>query len=639
MKSAALRLSLLLFLLLTLVACASSDEPQPLVNRRDGDITILKNGDIEVIETWEVAFPGATFTRAFRTIPLREGTAVINWQVFEGEERYRQNSSQRKYTFDILQEDDAVTVNWYYPPSINRTRTFQLHYTIQDALFVYPEGDQIFLKFIEADRGYTINAARVTVHLPQRFASDQLLAETYLNRNPGQGARIIDGQTVEFTGGPFAPGEEWEIRAQFPQGAVATSVQPWQVIYDNQPMYNLISLFAALIIGIIGFAGLYLLWDMFGRDKPVGKIARYYTRPPDDTPPGMVGILIDESADLRDIIATIIDLARRGYIRITELTGTSMLGSNDFAFVRTGKDESTLRPFEQRIIQVVFGTLEKQFVSNLRDQFHLSIPHLKQCLYDEAIRNGYFSRNPQSVRHWFATIGVILVAITGISGAVGYYFLAPYAPYSIVAFITAGLVAVSMLILSPFMPKKTVRGATVVAKWQAFKRFLQHIERYTQVADARDQFDLYLPYAIAFGLERSLVEKFAQVNTPAPDWYDPAPFVLGGYAGAHIATTRGGDFDGGVLPTGGSLPSLDNMAQNLGTTLDAISMDFFNMLDTTASALTSQVSAFDAGLGEEGLLSRIGSDGNDDGGIFGGGGFGGGDFGGGGFGGGSSGFG
>lgn len=638
MKSAVLRLSLLLFLLLTLVACASSDEPQPLVNRRDGDITILKNGDIEVVETWEVAFPGATFTRAFRTIPLREGTAVINWQVFEGEERYRQNSSQRKYTFDILQEDDAVTVNWYYPPSINRTRTFQLHYTIQNALFVYPEGDQIFLKFIEADRGYTINASRVTVHLPQRFAAEQLLAETYLNRNPTQGARIIDGQTVEFTGGPFAPGEEWEIRAQFPQGAVATSVQPWQVIYDNQPMYNLISLFAALVIGIVGFAGLFLLWDMFGRDKPVGKVARYYTRPPDDTPPGMVGILIDESADLRDIIATIIDLARRGYIRITELTGTSMLGSNDFAFVRTGKDESTLRPFEQRIIQVVFGTLEKQFVSNLRDQFHLSIPHLKQCLYDEAIRNGYFSRNPQSVRHWFATIGVILVAITGIGGAVGYYFLAPYAPYSIVAFITAGLVAVSMLILSPFMPKKTVRGATVVAKWRAFKRFLQHIERYTQVADARDQFDLYLPYAIAFGLERSLVEKFAQVNTPAPDWYDPAPFVLGAYAGAHIATTGGGDFDGGGLPTGDSLPSLDNMAQNLGTTLDAISMDFFNMLDTTASAFTSQVSAFDAGSGEEGLLSWIGGDG-DDGGVFGGGDFGGGDFGGGGFGGGSSGFG
>lgn len=639
MKSAALRLSLLLFLLLTLVACTASDEPQPLVNRRDGDITILKNGDIEVVETWEVAFPGATFTRAFRTIPLREGTAVTNWQVFEGEERYRQNSSQRKYTFDILQEDDAVTVNWYYPPSINRTRTFQLHYTIQNALFVYPEGDQIFLKFIEADRGYTINASRVTVHLPQRFAAEQLLAETYLNRNPGQGARIIDGQTVEFTGGPFAPGEEWEIRAQFPQGAVATSVQPWQVMYDNQPMYNLISLFAALVIGIVGFAGLFLLWDMFGRDKPVGKVARYYTRPPDDTPPGMVGILIDESADLRDIIATIIDLARRGYIRITELTGTSMLGSNDFAFVRTGKDESTLRPFEQRIIQVVFGTLEKQFVSNLRDNFHISIPHLKQCLYDEAIHNGYFSRNPQSVRHWFATIGVILVAITGIGGAVGYYFLAPYAPYSIVAFITAGLVAVGLLILSPFMPKKTVRGATVVAKWQAFKRFLQHIERYTQVADARDQFDLYLPYAIAFGMERGLVEKFAQVNTPAPDWYDAAPFVLGAYAGAHIATTDGDDFDGGVLPTGDSLPSLDNMAQNLGTTLDAISMDFFNMLDATASALTSQVSAFDAGLGEEGLLGWIGSDGNDDGGIFGGGGFGGGDFGGGGFGGGSSGFG
>src|SRR5262249_61116422 len=41
--------------------------------------------------------------------------------------------------------------------------------------------------------------------------------------------------------------------------------------------------------------------------------------PPDDIRPGQVGTLIDESADVIDVIATIVDLAVRKYLRIREL--------------------------------------------------------------------------------------------------------------------------------------------------------------------------------------------------------------------------------------------------------------------------------------------------------------------------------
>lgn len=629
----ALRFSLMLFLLLILAACNSaSSAPQPLVERRDGDITVLPNGDIVVVETWEVTFPNTTFHRAYRTIPLKTGTAITDLAVYERGQAYERSKSAQKYTFDVVQDKQNVTINWYFPSSVNPTRTFDLHYTIENALYIYPEGDQIWLKFIERDRSYTINSSHVVVHLPGSFNTAQLRGETYLDRRVNQGAQILDGQTVAFTGGPFPPGTEWEVRAQFPHGVVATTVQPWQIIADKQPVYNMISLFAALVIGIVGCSGLYVSWDMFGRDKPVGKIAHYYTQPPDNTPPGMVGLLIDEHADLRDIIATIIDLAQRGYIRIAELTGTSMLASNDFVFIRTGQDESTLRSYEQCLMQIVFGTNDRRFVSDLRNHFHASIPQLQQSLYAEALHSGYFARDPQAVRFWFAVIGLILMLVTGIGGAIGYYYLAPYAPYSIWAFIAAGTVALGFLALGPFMPKKTRRGATIVAKWQAFKRFLQHIERYTNVAEARDQFNLYLPYAIAFGFERRLVEKFSKVSTPIPTWYQPNPVLLGGIPG-YYGAAGGASLAAGGAATDGTLPSLDNVANNLNVTLDNISMDFFNMLDATASAFTSQGDLFDAAGGEDGLLSWIGSDG-DSGGDWSGG-F---DIGGGGFGGGSSGF-
>ncbi|WP_152918134.1 DUF2207 family protein, partial [Ardenticatena maritima] len=59
-------------------------------------------------------------------------------------------------------------------------------------------------------------------------------------------------------------------------------------------------------------------WYTKGRDPEVGEFAEYITEPPDDLPPGIVGTLLDEKADIKDVIATIFDLARRGIISIEE---------------------------------------------------------------------------------------------------------------------------------------------------------------------------------------------------------------------------------------------------------------------------------------------------------------------------------
>ncbi len=624
-----IHLSLLSGLLLVLIAFSlptSAASRSVILERRDGDITVLENGDIDVIETWEVRFNGGPFQHGYRTIPLKTGSAATNWQVREGGRGYQQSTGHRPGTFDVVSQDEEVTLDWYFSPTSNAVRTFELHYRLQGALRIYPDGDQVWLKFIESGREYPINAARVVVHLPREFAAEQLKAATYLNRVENQSGRIRDGQTVVFNGGPFQAHDEWEIRAQFPHGAVTASPPPWQFITDQQPIYNMISLVSALIILVVGFATVYLCWDLFGRDQRVGKVARFYNRPPDDTPPGMVGILIDEKADLRDIIATIIDLARRGFIRITELKSTGSLGVTDTAFVRTGIDESSLRPYERNLLGCMFGVNTEQYLSDLRNTFYEKIPYLKHSLYDEALQQGYFKHNPQSVRITFAIIGLVLVILTSVAGVIGYARVADYAPYSFVAFGSAVLVALGFLAISPFMPRKTSKGAMQVARWRAFKRYLEHIDRYTRVADVKQYFDLYLPYALAFGFEREFVRTFAAVDTPVPAWYQPNPVLL---VGVHNMRHHHNHFDTSHgMPSGGAaLPAVDSIAHGFTTSLDAVCNDFFSMLDATASALTFQQGAF--GTAEGSSFADWLSSGGDSGGWSGGGSFGGGGFGGG----------
>src|SRR5207244_7705573 len=81
----------------------------------------------------------------------------------------------------------------------------------------------------------------------------------------------------------------------------------------------------ALIVPIFAFFGMFWLWWTRGRDPRLRPIAAQY-EPPDKLTPSEVGTLIDNSVDMRDITAAIVDLAVRGFITIEEKDTSSMMG-------------------------------------------------------------------------------------------------------------------------------------------------------------------------------------------------------------------------------------------------------------------------------------------------------------------------
>src|SRR5919202_6139950 len=202
-----------------------------VVERRDGDVTIARNGDVRMVETWVVRFIGGPFHFAYRAIPLNRVESIDGWGVAENGQAYGKgpNSAGERY-FVVDNSGNQSKISWYFPPTTDQARTFTLSYTLHGALRVYGGGDQFFWTFVESDRQYHINAARVIVHLPAAFPADQIRATTYLKgQENASGARRINGETVSFQGGPFEPGQEWEIRTQFPHGAVTASAPAWQV--------------------------------------------------------------------------------------------------------------------------------------------------------------------------------------------------------------------------------------------------------------------------------------------------------------------------------------------------------------------------------------------------------------------------
>jgi uncharacterized membrane protein YgcG len=206
------------------------------------------------------------------------------------------------------------------------------------------------------------------------------------------------------------------------------------------------------------------------------------------------------------------------------------------------------------------------------------------------VQAGYFPERPNETRNRYTSratialllsIGLLVASVTVLSDEL------PLLP--LLAF-TLLVLSIGGMIISRYMPRKTAAGVTAAAKWIAFQRYLKDIERYTEVATAREQYDRYLPYAIVFGIEKEWTNKFSAVDTPAPFWYYPygSPYRYHSYDDDDSNTTSGSPM---------MAPSLDQVASSSFTSLNAMSSGLFTMLNSAAGTFSSQPSSSSGGDG------------------------------------------
>ena len=588
----------------------------------DTTLTILPNGDLHVMERQRINFTDGTFTFGFREIPLAKTGGITGISVSEpGAGVYSQGGfSQQPFTFDVTQEGGDQSIRWYFPPTTNAIRTFDIAYTVKDALRLYDSGDILHWQAIATDRDFPIREASVKVALPAG-AAFQIIDSAGVAATWGQNA---DGSAVTFlVNESMSPSDSMEVQIEFTHGVIPDVEPNWQGEYDSEFNYqeNLkpfvdigFGLLAAVLI-VGGPALVFLLWYMRGRDPQVGPVPEYITEPPDDLPPGIIGTLIDEKAEMRDVVATIIDLGRKGALRIeeTQKKGWLGLGSPDFVFEKLDSDVP-LNAVETAIMGGMFekgrSTVE---LSDLRNKFYKTLPKIQTKLYKEMESRELFRKNPESTRKLWRGLGFGLVVIgIGIGICLGSVF-AEYTTMFPCLFGGMVLTGIAIIIAGGAMPAKTVKGSEAAARWGAFKVYLQRIDKHEDLETAGELFEKYLPYATAFGIRDSFVRKFAaEPTTPMPTWWIPyGAHMYGRPSTTSIGRATGG---GGSKGPGG----LQGMSDSMTGGLASMSAGLTSMLNSTGRVLGSAPSSS---------------------GTSGGGGFGGGGFGGGGGGGGSAGFG
>ena len=566
----------------------------------------------DVSEQYLIDFSG-TFEFGTAAIPLDRVENISNVRVFEGGTVLEQvecgfdNRPRRTGAFCTQRSADELVITYnFFRPITNDSQQFEISYTVDGALRIYEGGDQLWWQAVTEDKfGFSVGSSTVTVELPP----DTIINEDDLIVAVQNVDALItrSGQTITAqSSGTIGPNDFLEIRVQYPHNPNAVEAS-WQADYDEQvafeenikPLLEVGLLALSLVIAIVGPLFMYTRWYNHGRDPDPGPVPAYLSEPPSDLPPAVVGTLIDEQAQTRDVLSTLIDVARRGYVVFEESRTEGLFGlggSSSFTFKRTDKSVDDLRPFEQAIMRKIFvGKLERD-LDSLKNSFYKSLPGLQDGLYDELLKEGLFTDKPSSTRSRYTGIGTAIVLVAGAIGFFGFEPALSVTGALLCVPVAFAFVGIMVVLFGNVMPAKTQKGSLESAKWKAFRKYLQNLEKYNDVESVPEQFDRYLPYAVAFGMERTWIRRFTKSATvPMPTWYFPT-YRGGRYSGGYRPGTpisRGGGLGdmmpGNIAQAGGG--GLDSMSDTLSGGLTSISDGLTEMLNTASQTITSKPSS------------------------------------------------
>ncbi len=317
----------------------------------------------------------------------------------------------------------------------------------------------------------------------------------------GQNLGYQEGVTlgVAFGGGVITPKMTWR-----------SWLYKWQQLFFLMP--------------IVIFLMCILYWRKHGKDLDKKIVIPTYKLNP-ELNAMEVGALVDEKVNNEDITAGIMDLAVRGYIQIKEVEKKGWFGKTSFEFVKLKdfKGDNSLEGFEKALLKGLFGSSKDKVSSkDLVGTFYITVGSVSRKLYDYLVDQGYYKENPNEVKTKFLGLGftAAFLAIWG-SGITQTWYLLPI-------LLPLGL---GLLMIAPFMSKKTKHGMEVHAHILGFKEFIDVAEKdrvkfFQEIKDqmTKDEqivtFERLLPYAVAFGMGDRWADLFDGILVDySPVWY------------------------------------------------------------------------------------------------------------------------
>jgi uncharacterized membrane protein len=267
---------------------------------------------------------------------------------------------------------------------------------------------------------------------------------------------------------------------------------------------------------------------------------------PSDHPPAIVSYLMKRNVGGPAIVATLLDLADRGYFKIHESTRerSTLFGrrsEKDYRFERTDRLWKDLEPYELELAEFLITEVGdvtgfsmsglKETASKHRSRFTKWFGRWIKSVKQAGESFGFYEPYPKGAMLRNVAVGLGMVVL----GA--FFCLDSQSPAGAPA-IGAGVL---VCILTALLTRRTMEGRRLHLAWRDFHRHLRSVSKGLGPVrlDSHD-WARYLGVAIVFGMHKQLLPKLEHIGTDGavkgPAWYYGA---VGGSGDGVVALADG----------------------------------------------------------------------------------------------------
>lgn len=465
--------------------------------------TIQKDGTISVQESIVYDFQSNERHGLYRKIPFTKTNEDGKKFILTIDQISVTDETIRPYTFEKSYDNDHLVLKiGDSNKTISGVHAYVISYRVSGALTYFSDYDEFYWNVTGNEWNVPIQQTQVTVILPVPIETTAIRHSCFtgsLGSKSSDCSTTFRDQSILITSGPLVNNQGLTFVVGFPKGIVAV-LEPAPSISFFETLIGKITLVVLAIVAFFWYIvtpGLVIYrWNKYGRDpRPaLGATTAWFDVPKTKSlrrlTPGESGTLIDEQADVSDITATIVDLARRGYLRIIETK------KNDFSLEKKSIEiqKETLEMHEKTLLSGVFK--DNDLIRIKDSDLVKVVEDTKKDLYNRVVTEGFFSENPQTTRTLYSVLAVFALLTGNIFLAVVSFFF------------------------GRGMPRKTLFGSQQAVVAQSLKNFLSSQEKKLEF-QAKNQlfFEKLLPFAIAFGVEKIWAQRFSDVTMKPPVWY------------------------------------------------------------------------------------------------------------------------
>ncbi|MBU4124630.1 MAG: DUF2207 domain-containing protein [Nanoarchaeota archaeon] len=480
------------------------------------DVEIKVNEDSTFDVTEEMTYNlNGSFGFFYRDIEVKDLDHFSDIKVFDSE-------GKEIFDYDKSYDANRLYIKWNFPRRdyVNELKSWTVQYKVHGGLGFFDDYDEIYWNAIFQNREVEVKKAKVIVNSPGEIIKARLFIGQFGTKKESSDY-IIKGNSVEFSGTNISLNNFLTIVVSWPKGLVK---KPF--LYQNQ-IINLFVILLALLIPIIVFVRAFRKWWNDGRDPKITKTIIAHYEPPANLSPAVLGVLLKESVVVKDILATVVNLAVKGYIRIKEEDKKILFIKNKEYIFEKLKSEADLKPFEKEIVVALFSGKKSISSVELRNKFYKKIPKINKEIYKEVAKEGLFNGNLEEIRkkhgNKYLNILALVFFLTWIFIFLfGFLGFSLYIPQILIFAIGIFLSCVIGLIFAHFMPALTQKGLEL--KWQAlgFREYLHTAERFRIGAETLETFSKFLPYAMILKVEKEWAERFSDFSYQDQSWYVPS---------------------------------------------------------------------------------------------------------------------